>query len=155
MSSQKRTARWKIGGWSRISRKNLSNICKPVFWENDNILFNTMKKQRILVLINSSCNGNVLWWRLMESGKIPGRVNHSSSGKCVSQNEMKCFISAAPFMFADDEHFWFIDDRTWHRWGYISISNGWIQWSPHTTTSFFYLLMLDESMVGSRPKTSQ
>ena len=27
----------------------------------------------------------------------------------VSVDGMKCFISAAPFMFAD-EHFWFIDD---------------------------------------------
>ena len=108
-------------------------------------------KQCIMVLIAAATEFET-GYNLWKAGPGMGRKALPDFGKYVSEHELKCFISVAPFLFAD-KRWWFEDKRD-------------IQWDMFNATVkkfnerrqqllVSFLLMLDESMIAWKPKTSK
>jgi len=109
-------------------------------------------KRCILVLIAAAGENEKGVEALWASGKGEGRKLKPDFGKYVAQNEMKCFLNGAAYMFADEDY-WYTPkgDKPWEMFlNTIQKFN-----DRRKQLLVAYLLMLDESMVGWKPKVSQ
>jgi hypothetical protein len=81
---------------------------------------------------------------LWKRGRVGNRCFYPDFGRFMSVNEMKCFYSATPYCWCD-EQYWFVPDR----------DTPWDVVLPCLHLVNTMLLILDESMSGWRPKTSK
>jgi hypothetical protein len=108
-------------------------------------------KQCLLALIAASSeieDGFACW----TSGQGPGRKSLPDFGKWVALNEMKCFVSTAKWIFAERK-WWYREARdiAWDM--FLPMIHKWNACRVKLLVAF--LLILDESMSGWRPKNSK
>ena len=81
-----------------------------------------------------------------------GRREFPNFGQHMSINYFKCFMAGAPYLFCEEKH-WCIDkrDRPWDI--FLPCMNNYNE--KRRSLIKIVLLMMDESMLGWRPKTSK
>lgn len=108
-------------------------------------------KQCILVMISAASeveNGMACW----DAGPGLGLKDAPDFGKWMPKDEMKCFMSCAAFIWADKE-WWFCNRRDVDWDAFMPTINAWN--FARTKLCVTFLLMLDESMSGWKPKCSK
>ena len=146
-------------GCSERIDKFHSNKKSPYFntVRNENIKFNTdgddrLLKQCILCIIAAATeveSGMNMW----KAGNSGGRHCYPDFGKYVSGNTMRAFMAAFPFMWVE-EKYWFVEKRDMPWDMFMPVINKWNE-SQRKLIKTFLCLIMDESMVGWRPKTSK
>ena len=112
----------------------------------------TLLKQCILCVIAAATeveSGMSLW----KAGQSGGRQQYPDFGKYVPENTMRAFIAAFPFMWVD-EKYWFVEKRDMPWEMFMPVIERWNKQQQSIVKTFLCLIM-DESMVGWRPKTSK
>jgi hypothetical protein len=108
-------------------------------------------KQCILALVAAASeleNGMNCW--LAAQG--PGRKHYPDFGQFIPKDEMECFISCAAFIWADKK-WWFCPRRDVDWDAFMPTVEKWN--FTRTKLCVSWLLVLDESMSGWKPKTSK
>jgi hypothetical protein len=108
-------------------------------------------KQCILGIVAAASeieNGFCCW----KAGPGPGRKAYPDFGQWIPLHEMKCFVSTVSFIWAR-KRWWYVDRRDLDWDMFMPFVEKWNQTRVKLLVAF--LLILDESMSGWRPKTSK
>ena len=109
-------------------------------------------KQCILLVIAAGTETEV-GMNLWKAGSSGGRRNYPDFGQYIPANVMRAFLSAFPYMWSE-EKYWFVDKRDVPWDMFLPTID---KWNDTQQQAFgdFWAIILDESMVGWRPKTTK
>jgi hypothetical protein len=122
------------------------------FYDEDNNDHDWVIKQCYLLLIAAVYEADVGVDNLWKSGESGGRHTFANFGQYIPIHYFKAFLSCAAYLFCDKHH-WYVDerDRGWETFDPVLVSFN----DKRKELFKVYLLMLDESMSGWRPKTTK
>ena len=109
-------------------------------------------KQCILLVIAAATETEV-GMNLWKAGSSGGRRDYPDFGQYIPANVMRAFLSAFPYMWSE-EKYWFVDKRDIPWDMFLPTID---KWNDTQQQAFgeFWAIILDESMVGWRPKTTK